>query len=186
MKYLSKLAAGALAATMLAAGTVTAAAEPFVNETFEYSDSFVIDDCDGLELLGEESGRGHVLINSQGSDGLEYFQANVGGTGTITNPATGLSITYRFRFLDQDLKVSENEDGTFTVIIKVSGPSQTFGPDGKLLFVDTGQAVFQTLWAGDGDFPSDGTQLDGVELKNTGRLDTRDRDFCADMHEFLG
>lgn len=35
-------------------------------------------------------------------------------------------------------------------------------------------------------FPSDGTFLGEELLKQVGRHDTTDRDFCADMHEFIG
>jgi hypothetical protein len=73
--------------------------------------------------------------------------------------------------------VTLNDDGTYTVVIKVSGSFRNLGPDGRLRFVDAGQVLLETTWAGDGEFPSDGTRLSEELVKLTGRRDTVDRDF---------
>lgn len=184
--HLRKLAAGALAAVMLVAGTLTATAKPVEHEFGEFAFSFVNDECEGLELLTEGTVKEHILINGRGPDRVPHFQANISVAGSITNLATGTSVTFTNRFLDKDLKVTDNSDGTFTVIITLAGQFRLFGPDGELLFRDAGLVVLETLWADDGDFPSGGTRLGEELLKEVGRTDTAGRDFCADMHEFLG
>ena len=166
-------------AAMLSGSMLTALAKPaehFFDEG-SFSDVF---DCDGLELEEEVTFREHVLINGRGQDRVPHFQANVSATHVITNPANGKTFTISFRFLDQDQSVTGNDDGTLTVIILLAGRVQHYGPDGKLLFLDAGQLVVETLWDDGGTF------LDREELKAVGRSDTADRDFCADMHELLG
>lgn len=187
MKHLRALAASALTAVMLVAGTVTATAKPVVHEFGEFAFSFVNDECEGLELLTEGTVKEHILINGRGPDRVPHFQANISVAGSITNLATGTSVTFTNRFLDKDLNVTDNSDGTFTVIITLAGNFTLYGPDGKRLQMDAGLVVLETLWADDGDFgPSSGTRLGEELLKEVGRTDTAGRDFCADMHEFLG
>jgi hypothetical protein len=175
MKVRRKLVVAALAMTMLIAGTTTATAKPLFND-FDEGSWIEVFDCDGLELVSEGTFREHFLAVGRGRHGLPHFQANVRFTNVITNPATGKTFTIDGSFLDKDHTVTENEDGTYTVIISFHGRERFLGPDGKLLFLNAGQLTLETLWAGDGDFPSDGTHLDVQELgrpvEPTGRWST--------------
>jgi hypothetical protein len=174
----------AVAAVLLVTG-VTAQAKPLVNFTDTGTFAGEVDCGDDFVLQTQGTFREHVLINARGKSRLPHFQVNVSFTTVITNPDTGKTFTIIGSFLDQDQSVIDNGDGTFTVIIKFVGSRRNLGPDGKLLFIDAGQELLETQWAGDGEFPSDGTRLSEELLKLVGRHDTADRNFCADMREFL-
>jgi hypothetical protein len=145
------LVTGALVAAMFTAGIGAAAARPVEHEHFEESFSDVID-CDDLvlELQGHE--RVHFLLKTRGPNGLLYGQANIAGSLSVTNPATGASFTAVYRVLDKDLKVTDNGDGTFTVLIMHAGPTKYYGPDGKRLFLDTGLLRIEALFDDEGNF----------------------------------
>ena len=72
----------------------------------------------------------------------------------------------------------------------IAGRQFDFGPDGTRLFVDAGTFQFKFL-VDDGGTPTD--PFDDVEIegsfelvKDVGRTDLADRDFCDDIHEFIG
>lgn len=71
-----------------------------------------------------------------------------------------------------------------------AGSSKYYGPDGKLLLRDPGQIRFELLidHGGTPTDPSDDEEIDflGVVKGSTGRNDTEGRDFCDDVHEFIG
>ena len=92
-------------------------------------------------------------------------------------------------FNDKDQRVTGNGDGTLTILLKTTGSSKFYGPDGKLLFNDSGQVWVEILvdHAGTPNDPTDDVFLEETLVKGpTGRSDTQDRDFCDDIHEFIG
>ncbi len=175
-----------LVGALMVGSIESAIARPLVNFVDEGTFSYQIGDCENLVLDVEGAFWEHILISARGRDGLPHFQANVSVTEVITNPDTGKTFTIASRFVDKDQTVTENEDGTFTAIITFAGRIQYRGPDGKPLFVEAGQIVSETVWDDDGDFPTGGTRLELEELKVVGVSQVAGRDFCDDMHEFLG
>ena len=71
-----------------------------------------------------------------------------------------------------------------------TGSLKVFGPDGEILFRDPGQVRFELLidHGGTPTDPTDDEELEflGIVKGSTGRNDTEGRDFCADIHEFIG
>ena len=181
MKRSRMLATGTLTAMMLAAGAGAAAAEPIEHDTFEESFTDTIDCGDGLILELEGLETVHFLLLARGPDRLLYGQANIDGTTSITNPANGKSFTNTYNIVEKDLTVTDNGDGTYTIVVLRAGPTTNYGPDGQRLFLDTGQIVFEGVY----DVAND-EFIFGEILRQVGRWDTDGRDFCADMHEFLG
>lgn len=184
--------AGALVLGITMPGGV--AAEPFERERYSFSDTHIeqeehedwcpeveFDVLFSVDVDGFWQGVPH-------GDGLVYYADHFRATETYTNVENGKTLTFRtaMSFKDQTI-VDDGENLTIT-FMRV-GSTKVFGPDGELLFVDAGQWVGQDLIAHSGT-PGDPTDDEWQDflgvVKEVGRIDTADRDFCSDLNEFLG
>jgi PAS domain-containing protein len=182
MSRLRKLgfAAGFAAAASLALAGA-AWTQPLERGTFheEFTD---VDDafCDiaGLTVQEDVVVDGRFLVNPHGPDGLVYFMDSLHISRTFTNLDNGNAITAVERTLFKDLRVTDNGDGTLTVLVLGTGNSTAYGQDGKAIARNPGQLRFEVLvdHAGTPDDPSDDEFLDflGFVKESTGRTD----DFC--------
>jgi hypothetical protein len=192
MRLRSGLTVGAAVAALLAgAASVPASAKPIEKENFHEETSEVIEDfCGDLTVREDFVADGTVLVNRHGRDGLAYFAERIHYTQTFTNLANDKSLTHVSSTLDKDLKVTDNGDGTLTVLVLATGSFKVYGPDGKLLFKDPGQIRFELLidHGGTPSDPSDDVELEflGVVKGSTGRNDLEGRDFCEDIHTYIG
>jgi hypothetical protein len=182
---------GGLTALVLgtAVGPVTAA--PLEREHFHDSGSEVFEEfCGDLTVRFDFEVDGTFLFNFHGPDGLGYLVETVHGTESWTNLANDMTFTRVFTSVSKDLKVTDNGDGTLTLLVMGVGSSRGFGPDGELLLIDAGTFRFEILidHAGTPTDPSDDEFLEflGVVKDLTGRADTAGRDFCDDIHEIIG
>lgn len=177
-----------LVVTALVSSAGPAAAAPIEHEHFRDVGSEVVDPfCGDLRVRIDTDIRGSILIKPQGPDGLIYFLESVHGTVSFTNLATDKAFTNVINFINKDLKVTDNGDGTLTVIGLSTGVVKNYGPDGELLFIDSGQIRVRLLidHAGTPTDPNDDEILEEtVERPSTGRNDTEGRDFCEDLHLF--
>ena len=85
------------------------------------------------------------------------------------------------------MKVTDNGDGTLTLVQMRSGADYVKGPDGKIERTDPGTIRFEILLDNGGTptDPSDDEELDFRVIKEpTGPNELVD--FCADIHEFIG
>jgi hypothetical protein len=174
------LAAGlAMVGSMTLAGG--AAAEPI--EHTEFHDEFTFIDHDfcevpGLDVQGDQVVDGRFLFNPHGPDGLAYGHENVHVTIVYTNLANGNTVTSVERVLFKDLRVTDNGDGTLTILILSTGFATVYGPDGTAIARNPGQIRLEFLidHAGTPTDPSDDEFLAnlGVVKGSTGRTD----DFC--------
>lgn len=173
------LALGAAAAVMLAAA---ASAGQIFSETFHEEDTLVLNDfCDvpGLtvELAFVLDGRVHAVPH--GPDGLPHFGVHFVRTDVFTNLANDKSVTGVVNETDKDLRVTDNGDGTLTILVLATGNAVLYGEDGKAIARDPGQTRFEILidHGGTPTDPSDDEFLAflGVVKGSTGRSD----DFCA-------
>lgn len=184
------LVVGGLAALALAVSTAPAGAKPLEKGKFHETSSEVIEDfCGDLTVEEAIDIRGTFLLNTHGPNGLAYFSSSSHGTIVWTNLANDKTFTQVGTFHDKDQRVTDNGDGTLTILVKTTGSSKFYGPDGKLLFNDPGQVVFEVLvdHGGTPNDPADDVFLDATLVKGpTGRNDTEGRDFCDDIHEFIG
>ena len=166
-------------------------AKPLERERFQESTSEVVEGfCGDLTVRVDTEVHGTFLFNPHGPDGLAYGSEKVHGTQSFTNLANDKTFTQVFNVLDKDLKVTDNGDGTLTILVMATGSFKVYGPDGKLLFTDPGQIRFEILidHAGTPTDPTDDEFIEflGVVKGSTGRNDLEGRDFCADIHEFIG
>ena len=172
------LALGATAAVTLAAA---ASAAQVFRETIHEQDTVALADFrdePGLtvELAFVLDLRVHVVPH--GRDRLAYFLQRGVRTEALTNPATGKSLTSVAKVIEKDMRVTDNGDGTLTILVLATGNAVLYGEDGKAIARNPGQVRFELL-ADDGGTPSDPSDDEfladlGVVKGSTGRSD----DFC--------
>ena len=199
MKMVRALAlSGGLAALVLGTAVGPATAKPLEREHFHDSVSEEIvgfcadpdEQIAGLTVQHDAEVDGAFLFNSHGPDGLAYGKETLHGTESFTNVANDKTFTNVFTQVFKDLKVTDNGDGTLTILGMGAGMNKYYGPDG-FLFHDSGNFRFELL-IDNGDTPtdpSDDEEIEGtfrVVRDLTGRADTDGRDFCDDLHEFIG
>ena len=169
----------------------TSAAQPIDRGHFEDSSSEVIDGfCGDLTVREDFTVRVGFLGNRHGPNGLGYFMETIHHTTSWTNLANNLTFTEVGNRIVKDLRVTDNGDGTLTVLAMTAGNFKVLGPDGRMLFRDTGQLRFALLVdnAGTPADPSDDFVIEnlGIVKEDTGRNDLEGRSFCDDIHQFIG
>jgi hypothetical protein len=174
------LAAGLAAAVSmtLAAG---ASAKPIEHGEFHAEGTFSeVDFCDvpGLDVQGDFVFDNRFLVKTQGTDGLIYFHENFRVTTVITNLANPANtVTEVVKGVNKDLRVTDNGDGTLTILQLSTGNATVYGPDGKAIGRNPGQVRFEFVvdHGGTPTDPSDDVLLEERMVKgSTGRSD----DFC--------
>ena len=138
------------------------------------------DFCDvpGFTVEFEAVVKGRFTVKSHGPDGLLFFTEHLSISQTFTNVANSLSVVEKTRVLNKDLHVTDNGDGTLTIVLMSTGPSSLYGPDGKAIARNPGQVRFEIVveHGGTPTDPSDDIELSFTQIKgSTGRTD----DYCA-------
>jgi len=176
-----------LATVALSAATAASAGQIF-KETFHEETTEIETDFCGVPGLTVEfatvaDGRAHAVPHGQAR--LAYFGAHITRTETVTNLANDKSLTSFAKFVDKDLRVTDNGDGTLTLLILTTGNAVLYGPDGKVIARNPGQTRVEIL-VDDGGTPADPSDDEFLEFlgevkESTGRSD----DFCAAAVPFL-
>jgi hypothetical protein len=159
--------------------SATAAAEPL--ERGEFHDEFtgVVEDfcgVEGLTVRFEAVFDGRFRAVTQGGE-LVYFDEHVNVTNTLTNLDNGNFVTLNDRVLNKDLSVTDNGNGTLTVIALSTGNATIYDSSGKAIGRNPGQirTEFVVDHAGTpGDPRDDEIISEEVIFGSTGRSD----DFC--------
>lgn len=180
MKFPRMLAVALVGVTSIAlAGP--AGAQPLDRGTFHDEFTDVVEDfCDvpGLTVQFDGVVDGRFLLNRRGPDGLAYYMESIHFASTVTNVDSGSTVTGVERSLFKDLKVTDNGDGTLTILVLGTGNATIYGEDGKAIARNPGQVRFEVLidHAGTPDDPSDDEFIAdlGLVKGSTGRND----DFC--------
>jgi hypothetical protein len=175
-----------LASTLVPAAPVAAAPV----ERGEFHDVFtgVIDDfCDvaGLTVTFEAVVDGTFSVKSHGPDGLLFYAEHGSFLLTTRNPANDLAVLEKTHFVEKDLHVTDNGDGTLTILFLVTGGSTLYGPDGKAIARNPGQVRFEVVvdHGGTPTDPSDDMELSFAQVKgSTGRTD----DYCTAIIDTIG
>jgi hypothetical protein len=172
------LALGATAAVMLA---TAASAKQVFRETIHEEDTLVLNDfCDVPGLTVENAFVLDLRVQAvpHGPNRLAYFLQHGTQTDVFTNLANDKSITGVVKVLEKDLRVTDNGDGTLTVLVLATGNAVLYGENGKAIARNPGQIRFELLvdHGGTPADPSDDEILAdlGVVKGSTGRSD----DFC--------
>lgn len=161
-----------------------ASAAPPERESFHDEVTNVIEDfCDvpGLtvELSRIVDGRGSA--QARGRDGLIYFMEHLVIEDTLTEVVNGQpsgeSLRVVERTLNKDLSVTDNGDGTLTILVLATGQSSLYDSSGKAIARNPGQVRFELLidHGGTPTDPDDDEEIGFTLVKgSTGRSD----DYC--------
>jgi hypothetical protein len=180
-RYTGGIALGLAAAAVLAV-PAAAGAKPLEHDHFHDEVHETIDDC-GLTLQFDRVLDGQFLFNRHGPDGLGYGAEHVRGTDTFTNLTNGHTIVVTYSFSSKDLRVTDNGDGTLTILSQGAGNFVSSGSHSSVVLRSTGIQRVEVLidHAGTPTDPSDDEFLEflGVVKEQTGRSDLGD--FCEDF-----
>jgi hypothetical protein len=91
--------------------------EHFHDSSSEVAENF----CGDLTVRIDVEIDGMFMDNSHGPDGLVYFTETHHGTVSYTNLANGKAVTSVVNNIGRDLKVTDNGDGTLTVVTMFAG-----------------------------------------------------------------
>lgn len=182
------LIAGLAVASIISTST-SAVAQPI--DQGHFHDVFTDDpyDCDGLPAQDSGDISGNFVLNQRGSSPFPYYRESVHGTFVTTNLLTGGTFTQVFASVSQDHVITDNGDGTITIMVNSTGGWRAYDQFGKLVLKDPGnfRFSFDVDYGGTPGDPSDDTEVDDsfqVVRDSTGVNDTDGRDFCADVLEF--
>jgi len=151
------------------------------HETFHDTETHIEENFCGVPRLTVEFTRKSVTrmhVVPRGRDGLPYFSFHIKGTETVRNLANDNTVTGTFTVTDKDLRVTDNGDGTLTILVLATGNAALYGETGKAMARNPGQTRFEILvdHAGTPADPSDDEFLEflGEVKESTGRTD----DYC--------
>ncbi len=136
-------------------------------------------DVSGLTVRQDVTVDGSFALKTHGADQLAYYQEHSRVRAVYTNVATKQYVTEVTGVLQKDLKVTDNGDGTLTILVLATGPSSVYDESGKAIARNPGQYRYEIL-IDNGGTPSDPSDDEflkflGVVKESTGRTD----DFCA-------
>ncbi|HYJ69571.1 MAG TPA: hypothetical protein VEX15_18115 [Nocardioidaceae bacterium] len=176
-------ALAAMTVPLLAAAQASAARPTFENisETFNNT---INDFCDVDGLDVDHSGTFTSRLKIQKRHGLDYFLEHVHVSEVFVGNDPDVRVTVETAFLQKDLKITDNLDGTITIISLLTGPSTAYGPNGKAIARDPGQVRFRFVIDDNGtpSNPNDDFELSSEVIKgSTGRSD----DYCDAIVPFM-
>ena len=192
----TSIAAGIAAAFALAllAPTPASAAPPIIDHWSEHIEHIeqvehAPDWCPDVpfDVLYTEDVSGTFRFVQHGDDNY-YGASSITSTFSWTNVETGAMLSGVRHGADKDLLVTANSDGTITIETQFTGPTTYYDDDGNRLFIDAGRQTATIVIDTNGtpSDPSDDEFVDFLGGDMTGHFETADRDFCADVMEFIG
>jgi hypothetical protein len=156
-----------------------------VNDVF--TDSFICEST-GTPVQHDADYWINFNLNLRGSSPFPYYRESVSGSDVFTNLETGGTYTGVFTANGQDHKITDNGDGTITILVVAKGGSRWYDTEGRLVLKDPGQFrfSFDVDYNGTPSNPDDDQEIEGsfqVVRESTGR-NIEGRDFCQDLVEF--
>ena len=129
---------------------IAAPAAARIVERGEFHDEFTDTDEDfcgaGLEVEFDVTVDGRYQINTRGPGSVGYYLEHVSVVTVFTDVATGQTATdIQPNTVGKDLSITDNGDGTLTIIVLLTGGARTYGPDGTLIARNSGQVRFKNV-----------------------------------------
>ncbi len=154
-----------------------AAAAP---EEFTFDNTFAVDflNCgEAAHADVHETGTGKIRF---GNNGFAYFWVKWEGHVTLTRTSTHKAVTLEASFIDRDAKITDNGDGTITIVAHSIINERDYAPDGTLGLRTVGRetAVFVIDLNGTPANFDDDEEVSSEFVSFTGRDDREDTDFC--------
>ena len=118
---------------------------------------------------------------------LRYTVSHHGGS-THTNLATRRAFTFVWNYLEQEIKVTDNGDGTVSVLSQLPGPETIYGPDGQLVSTNGGTMRLLTILdlAGTPLDPTDDQSVSQTLVSANGGTPQPDTRLCDSFHTLTG
>jgi hypothetical protein len=158
MKWLRGLMVGVgVIALLLGVNLSPASAEQIEQGHYHDEDSGIIENvCDvsGLTVRFDYVADGIFVATRRGSDGLTYGGSTQHSTTTLTNVDNGKSLHDEFDAVSRDLSVTDNGDGTLTIVFLETGGDRWYGSGPQFLFTNPGQIRVEIVIP-DGGTPGD-------------------------------
>jgi hypothetical protein len=168
-----------LAAAVSMSIATVASAQPIREETVSQQTEIVNNFCDvaGLTVQRDSTINSRVLINTPGRDGLPHTLEHLRITTVNTNLANGDTTTLVETLTQKELRVTDNGDGTLTLIVFVTGTSVLLDSEGKVIARDSGPTRVEVLFdhGGTPNDRSDDIFINDVIVRDSGLSE----DFCA-------
>lgn len=164
-------------------------AEPLEHTRFDESFSEVVDDfCGDLDVRFDFQDRGVLQVRQAGQDRLPRYTVTHHGGVTITNLATGKAFTIGWHYLEQDVKATDNGDGTLSILVQIPGPEVFYGPDGQRLYVSGGMYRVELTVdeAGTPGDPSDNFVSNEEFISDNGGQPQPPFNFCNSFRQLTG
>lgn len=183
------LAVTSLGAVALTLGVSVSLAAPIEQTRFDEQSSRIVDGyCGDLRVQIDFHDRGVVVARPAGKERLIRYTASHHGGSTITNLATGRAFTFVWNYLEQDIKVTDNGNGTFSILSQIPGPEKIYGPDRQLLSTSGGTMRLLTIidFAGTPLDPSDDRFVSQTLVSSNGGKPQPDLDYCDSFHTLTG
>ena len=136
MRHSTKLAVVALGMLATGLGTAPAAADPGDWETEHFAWGETMEDTCGIAGLTVEdvgSGESRTRLVARGADELQHLEEYAVDTDVYTNLANGRSVSVVENRYGRDVTVTDNGDGTLTVVELFSGHQTVYDADGNVL-----------------------------------------------------
>jgi hypothetical protein len=181
MKHSARLAAvalGVLGVLGAGLGTAPSVASPggWEEQHFEWGET-VEDFCDVQGLTVEDVGSGDSRSRTVVRGGMQYDEGRSVDTDVYTNLATGRSVTNVQVRNERDLAVTDNGDGTLTVIYHATATNTAYDDQGNVIARDAGSVTVESVWDHQGTVQDRGDDepLSFTFLRSTGHR----YDFCG-------
>ena len=179
-------AAGAMAVGVTIGAAGSAHAAPIDKGGFHDQGTETFTDfCGDLDVIHSWDVSGTFLGVARGANKLIRFQQSARGTEVWTNTETGRSYTQVWAASTRDLRVTDNGDGTLTILVQASGGSRWYDGNGKLVLRDPGLVRFEILVDHHGTpadpFDDEEIAFLGDVKGSTGLNETDGRDFCDEI-----
>ena len=183
------LAVTVVGAVGLTLGVSVSLAAPIEQGRFNEQSSRIVDGyCGDVRVRIDFHDQG-VFVGRPAGKGLflRYTVSHHGGV-TITNLATGRAFTFVWNYLEQDIKVTENGDGTISILSQVPGPETIYGPDGHMVSTSGGTMRVLTVidFAGTPLDPSDDQFVSQELVSENGGKPQPDISYCDSFHTLTG
>lgn len=172
------LVACAMVASLLASGPAHGTVDETGTEPIEFTE-VVNKFCgvNGLRVLVEGTGTVTYRLDSRGADGDVFYAERVTIDTVFTNVRTGAFVTSHENSTFRDLQITENADGTYTIVYFGTGNAVVYDSSGTAIGRNPGQMRWEVVVDLNGtpeDISDDDLISEDVILGSTGRND----DFC--------
>ena len=125
----TQLWAAAVAAVGLTLGVSVSLAAPIEQTRFDEPFNEIVDGyCGDLRVEIDFHDQGVLVARPTGKERFLRYTVSHHGGGTITNLATGRAFTFGWNYLEQDLQVTDNGDGTVSILSRYRGLRRSMAP----------------------------------------------------------